>query len=360
MTDIDRLCDTDTIERMVRLVDHDWTVRRDTSEASGRHFLHRLCVDTPSGSRECILKAPEDDVEFCAEARLLTVLGTETDLPVPAVLGVVDKHETVPTPFFVMEPLPGDSIHKTKTDTLSRSTLRQIAVSSGRHLATLHDLNAVDTYGVITVNRTETLSGGRPAGRLDQLTVPEGDRFWPTHVETSIEGILDNLPDSRFEGIIPDVRSVVGSLVTELRADGPFEPVVGRVENSLDNILIDAATGEVTGMLDWEFVATMTAANDLVLAEFWLSGGPWGLLPSTPDYRQLIRTDLLEGYRNVGCGQVVEEFHSHRDLYELLQSLRTMLLFDGMFDPLGATEEQREKAAAMLRERAEDIVDDNL
>lgn len=360
MINTHRLCDTDDIERMVQLVDHHWTVHRDAPEASGRHFLHRLHVDTPTGFRKCILKAPEDDREFCREARLQTVIGSETDLPVPAVLGVVDEHDAVPSPFFIMESLPGKSIHKTETGTLSCETLRRTAVSSGRHLATLHTLDAVDAYGVVTVDRTETLSGKLPTERLDQLTVPQGDRCWPAHVETSIDRILDDLSDPRFTDIVPDVRPAVDSLVAALRVDGPFEPVVGRVENSLDNILIDAATGEVTGLLDWEFVAGMTAANDLVLAEFWLSGGPWGLLPSTPDYRQLVRSGLLDGYRNAGHGRAIEELQSHHDLYELLMVFRTMLLFDGMFDAFGATDKQRERAAATLRSRVIGVVDDEL
>ena len=225
----------------------------------------------------------------------------------------------------------------------------------GRQLASLHEFAPIDAYGTIEVDPGETLTGEPPAGDRAQLMVPVGDESWPAHVERSIKGILDGLFDSQFEDIVPDARTATEPLIADLRADGPFEPVVGRVEHSLDNILVDVPTGELTGMLDWEFVAAMTAANDLVLAEFWLSGGPWDLFPSTPDHRRLVRAGLLEGYHDTGRSHVVEELQSHRDLYELLNSLRTMLLFDGIFDAFDATEEQREEAATTLRTRVADM-----
>ena len=344
---------------MVQLIDTSWTVVEDTPERSGRHFTHRLQVDMASGPRGVVLKASQDGEDFCHEGRLLTVLEENTELPVPSVLGVVDEHDEFPAPIFLMEELPGESIHKSETDTLSDATLRCIAVSSGRHLAELHRLDAVDSYGVVAVNSGKMLHGERPKGDLGQLRISDGDESWPTHIESSIEGILDGLPDSPFEDVVVDVRPVVSPMVDNLRTNGPFDPVIGRVEQSMDNILVDVESGDVTGMLDWEFVASMTAANDLVLAEFWLSGGPWGLLPSTPDYRPLVREGLLEGYCSVGGELILDEYHSHRDRYELLLIVRTMLFFDGICDAFGATDTERDAAASNLRSRLSEVIDRN-
>lgn len=356
MSNDTRLTTTADIEQMVQLVDSDWTLHEETPESSGRHFTHRLRVDTASGEKRVILKASEDEDSFCHEARLLSVLDEATDLPVASVHGVVDEHGDLPTPFFIMEELPGESIHKSETDTLSKRTLRQIAVSSGRQLAMLHDLDAVDEFGAVSIEEGEPLLGGIPTSDPETLYVADGDASWATHVEASFDRILDALTDSRFDDVHSNVEAVAGSMVDALRADDSFDPVVGRVEHSMDNILVDLDAGEVTGMLDWEFVASMTPANDLVYAEFWLSGGQWSLLPSTTDYRDLIREGLLEGYRSRGAATVLDEYRTHRDCYETIQLLRTMVHFEGMFEAYGATDRQRSEAASVLQERLSEVM----
>ena len=357
MANDSRLITTADIERMVELVNPDWTLREGTPESSGRHFTHRLRIDTEAGEKRVILKTSKDDVSVCHEGRLLAVLNEATDLPVASVHGVVDEHRDLPTPFFIMEELPGESIHKSETDTLSERALRQIAVSSGRQLAILHELDAIDEFGVISVKEGQPLQGGMPAGDPGALYIPDGDTSWAAHLEDSFEEMLDALADSRFSDVRSDVRDAVEPMIAALRADGSFEPAVGRVEHSMDNILVNSGAGEVTGMLDWEFVASMTPANDLVFAEFWLSGGQWGLLPSTPDHRDLIMDGLLEGYRRRGSAAVLEEYRTHRDCYETIQLLRTMVVFEGIFDAYGATNRQRSGAASVLRERLSEVIE---
>jgi len=351
-----RLTATADIERMVQLVNPDWTLRDDTAESSGRHFTHRLRVDTGAGETRVILKASKDDDSYCQEARLLAVLDGAKELPVASLHGVVDQHDDLPTPFFVMDELPGVSIHKSETDTLSKETLRQIAVSSGHQLAKLHQLNPIDEFGVISVSEGESLHGGTPTSDPAMLSVTGGEASWAGHMEDSFDALLEALADSQFGCISAEVSAAANSGVDGLRADDSFDPVVGRVEHSLDNILVDRDAGLVTGMLDWEFVASMTAANDLVFAGFWLSGGQWGLLPSTPDYRDVVREGLLEGYQHTGKTGVLAEYRVHHECYEILQLLRTMVHFDGMFDAYGASEQQRQGAALALRNRISEVV----
>lgn len=357
MTDPDRLCRTADIERLVRRVDDDWRVRTDEPIAAGRHSLHRLGLETSEGDREVVLKVPVDDVDRATEPRLLAVLAEHAELPVPAVLGVVDEAADLPTPAFVLEALPGESVHKTETDDLDRGTLRRIAVASGRLLAELHRIDAVDRFGVVEVDAGAALDGERPSGSLDRLSVPDGDERWPEHVETSFVELCEGLAGSQFEGAAEEIERTVGPLVDDLREDVPFEPVLGRTEHSLDNLLFDPDAGEVTGLLDWEFVAATTAANDLALAAFWLSGGPWGLLPGTPDYRDLVREGLLAGYRDGGGDVAVTEFRDHRALYELLVTARTMLLFDELLDHLDPSATERSAAADELRARVAATID---
>lgn len=357
MTDQVRLCDTEAIEQMVRVVDPDWTVLRDVPISSGRHWLHRLHLNTPSGTCKCVLKATTDSWDYCKEARLLSILAQHTNLPVPTVLGAVDTHDTLPAPFFLMEALPGESVHKTETNELSTECLRGIATSSGVYLAQLHQFDAVDAYGGINVERGPLLTGGVPAGNREGVSVSDGCQSWPVHLEDMFDGILDALSDSLFEDVLPEIEPAGKTLLAGVATDGPYVPVVGRVENSLDNLLVDLDTNEVTGLLDWEFITAMTAANDLVLAEFWLSGGPWSLIPSNPDPRDTVRAGLIAGYGRASqvSDRVLDEFRTHHDLYALLSYLRVMQLFEGMFAPLPVTAEEREAAQQELRTRVRTI-----
>jgi len=94
----------------------------------------------------------------------------------------------------------------------------------------------------------------------------------------------------------------------------------------------------------------------IVFVEFWLSGGQWGLLPSTPDHRELVREGLQEGYRTIGSTTALEEYQAHHDCYETLQLLRTMVHFEGMFEAYGATEQERAGAMSVLRDRLAEVI----
>lgn len=342
--------DEAAVEQMVRQVDPAWRVRSQDAIDAGRHRSYRVRIETAAGERDSVLKVPGEE-GFATEPRLLSVLGAETALPVPAVLGVVDDHDDMPAPFCLMTALPGRSVHKRATDTLSGGVLEGITVSSGRHLAELHSLDAVDAFGPIEVIAGDPLRGGIPSGDPELLSVPGGDRSWPAHLDRELPALCEELRGTRFETVVPEIRPRIDPLVDNLRSAGQFEPVVGRVEQSLDNLLFDPEDGTVTGLLDWEFVAGTTAAMDLTLATFWLSGGPWSLLPSTPDYRDLVREGLLRGYRAESDGTAIDEFHDQGDLYRLVNLLRVMALFGGMFDVLGTSEEHRGRAARALESR---------
>lgn len=350
MSDRSPADDEAAVEQMVSQVDPAWRVRSQDAIDAGRHRSYRVRIETDAGERDSVLKVPGEE-GFATEPRLLSVLGAETSLPVPAVLGVVDDHGDLPPPFFMMTALPGRSVHKRDTDTFSRNVLEGIAVSSGRQLAELHSLDAVDAFGPIEVDAGDPLRGGTPSGDPGLLSVPGGDRSWPAHLDGELADLCEELRGTRFKTVGPEIRSRIDPLVDNLRSAGQFEPVVGRVEQSLDNLLFDPEDGTVTGLLDWEFVAGTTAAMDLTLATFWLSGGPWSLLPATPDYRDPVREGLLRGYRAESDGSAIDEFHDHGDLYRLVNLLRVMALFDGMFDALGTSEERRGRAAEVLESR---------
>lgn len=354
----DRTISHETISEMVQRIEPTWVVREATPADDGHHVVYHLDIETKTGRRQCVLKAtpPEKSPTCDDEARLLAILGARTSLPVPEVLGVVDEHEEVPAPLFISSTLPGANYNRTKLPEFSEATIGRLARSTGRHLAELHGLDAVDAYGFVDVDADETRTGGRPRATVEQIVVRGPVHSWTDYLTAEADRILTRLDATRFGDLCPTVEPVLEARIDDL--SGTFTPVVARIDQSLDNVLLDSETGAVTGLLDWEFCVAATPAYDLSFVEHSLAGGHWTLLPGSPDHREVIRSAMLDGYSDASSSRIVEQVHENRECYALLVALHTMLNFDGWLARSGTfdvTAQQREKAAAQLRKRVESV-----
>jgi aminoglycoside phosphotransferase (APT) family kinase protein len=285
------------------------------------------------------------------EARLLAILGRQTDIPVPKIYGIVDDHETIQAPFMLLEAMPGQTRQRTELPSLSDSSLRNIARDTGRHLAHLHQLDAVDSFGFLTAD-DPILQGESPDGGTDSITVvdPISDwrdrlRDWGIETMTSLEG-------TRFADVPSDAERVLKHKIENV--EGEFEPVLARIDNALENILLE--NGRLRTMLDWEFTIAATPGYDLSSVTWSLAGGPYLVTLDAPR-RTLIREALLDGYRTAdGPGSIVQ-FEANRDCYELLTVLRSMTLLDDWLEEFHL-EISAERAAAALRTEVSALLDD--
>lgn len=351
----------DAITDIVQRIEPTWTVREATLATAGYHLVYHLDIETGDGSRQCVLKAtpPEGDPVCGEEARMLAVLGAHTDLPVPEVLGVVDDDPDLPTPLFLASELPGANDDRTALAEFSDAEIEALGRSTGRHLARLHGLDAVDGYGFVGVDTAGTLDGGRPDAAREAITVEEPTDSWETYVREERDRVLGVLEETRFDDIAPEVEPTLDAYVEDLSGD--FWPVLGRIDQSLDNVLTDPDTREVTGLLDWEFCVATTPGYDIEFVAESLSGGHLTLLPEYPDPRDALREAILAGYREAGGEAVVEQFRANRECYELLTHLHAMLNFDPWFDDIDVvdvTDEQRAAAAREARERVRSMIGD--
>jgi hypothetical protein len=111
--DLERELPEDEIERMIHLIDPVWGLRESSFVADGISAIYQVHVETTASVEEFYLKAtpvPKDvDMQprVNAEARLTECVRRHTDIPVPTVIGAVDDHDAVRTPFFLMEAMPG-------------------------------------------------------------------------------------------------------------------------------------------------------------------------------------------------------------------------------------------------------------
>lgn len=350
----------DTISEIVQHIEPTWTVSGTRPATEGGHVVYHLDVETSYGTRQCILKAtpPDQDPTCGDEARLLAVIDSHTALRVPEVLGAVDEHERWPTPLFLASTLPGANYGRTRLSEFSTAEVARLARSTGRQLATLHRLDAVDAFGFVDVATSDRLDGGRPSDDVAQITVRDPIDDWSTYLDSEVDRITEIVAETRFADVVSTVRPVLETGIDGLV--GPFDPVVARIDQSLDNLILDPETSAVSGWLDWEFCVAVTPAYDLAFVEHSLAGGHWAFLPDAPDYRDTIRSGLHDGYREAGPARVVKQARENYAYYSLLAEAHAMANFDHWFDDLdivAADETAVDSAAANLRERVRVMAD---
>ncbi|PSP78016.1 hypothetical protein BRC70_00565 [Halobacteriales archaeon QH_6_68_27] len=159
-------------ERTVATVDDTCTVREATGIDAGGNETFRVTVETPDGRRECVLETSTGGGNLDAEARLLRLLGGETDVPVPSVVGVVDEHPDLPAPFFLMERLDGEQ----PPAEIPVADLTTYARDVGRYLGAVHELDAFDGYSPTVAARDIDPSdrgGTTPLACEYGLTIPD-------------------------------------------------------------------------------------------------------------------------------------------------------------------------------------------
>lgn len=316
-----------TIREMVHLVDPDWEVRGARPAERGFSPVYHLVLDTPDGPRECYLKAgPEaDDPGVVADARIQALLHDHTDIPVPEVVGAVDEHTEVPTPFYLMSPMPGHELSYEQVGWLSDEALRRLASQLGRHLGQLHGLDAVDAYGHVGAAPAREYVGERPAGDAADLAVTDGYDTWPDFLEAWVDRELERHESSPFADLTSELDAWFRGRLTHL--SGPFEPVLGRNDHGLHNLLVDPETGKITAMLDWAYTLGVTPPFDVGYAVYIFGGSYLAGIDGVPDRRKLVRGELLAGYRET-APDLVETVGTRLQLSEVLAMTRIMNDFE--------------------------------
>jgi hypothetical protein len=349
----DRTLPRDAIERMVEEVRPGWTVTDATLADDGHTSVYHLSVEAADGAQEIVLKATPDGQPrgVGMEARLMTVLSERTSIPVPWVHGAVERHGDLRAPFFLMAAVEGADLSFEETPTLADDAIERTARETGRYLAQLHALDAVDVFGQVTVEG-QAPGGDRPPTDLGGLTVWEPTGSWPERLDAWVDDHLDVLEGSRFDDLVPALADHLSREVDAL--SGPFEPVLGRVDHGVHNLLLDAETGSIEAMLDWAFTLSVPPTYDLSCVEYVLSGSVLAPLPDAPDRQALVREALCAGYRGE-AGALPEHYREHRQCYQLLSRVLSMTHVAG--DIAQVPEEDYDVVAAALRREAEAAMD---
>lgn len=329
----------ETVRRMARAVDRAWTVRHSMAVESGFSAVYRVTVETGTTTREIYLKAtPDGDGHghghgIPTDARVTSVLGASTSIPVPEVLGVVDEHADLPAPFYVTTAMPGSEVPYEEVGWVPDAFLHTTARQLGAHLGELHGVDAVGSFGHVTHDGSRTYAGGPPSGTVADLTVDDGFDSWTSFLEAWVERELDRHASSRFSSLTPRLESWCRNRVAA-RTD-THGPVLGRNDHGFHNLLVDPDTGDVTAMLDWAYTLAVTPAFDLQYATYLFGGAFLAAIPEVPDRRDLVRDALLDGYRRTAPDRS-EAVSTADPLYEMLAAVRVMNDFDQLAPRLPA------------------------
>ncbi|MFC6907041.1 phosphotransferase family protein [Halalkalicoccus tibetensis] len=311
-----------TLEEMLQTVNPAWELRDATPAEGGFCSTYQIILSSNNTTRDLYVKASPDGQTYSipTEARLQATLNTQTTIPVPKVHGITDDHETLPTPYFIMEALAGEAVAYERIGQLEDEALRRLARELGEYLAELHSIPVLENFGHVRHNGP-ALTGDRPSGDPGILTVNDPYIDWPTCLQAYATRELDRHAESRFAELTPQLRHWVEASIENLQ--GPFEPVLGRNDHGLHNLLIDPATGEITAMLDWGYTLAVPATFDFEFAVYLFSGAFLAGLPDVSDRRSLVREAMLEGYRTVAPDRA-NVLVTPEPLYEALAMTRVM------------------------------------
>lgn len=257
------------VREMVRNLRAEWSVAGIERAEEGTNFVATVEVATPAGTRTAVLKAttagfvPPESAR--AEPRVLSLVGRETSIPVPAVYGFRDDHPDHPTPFYLMEHVEGEN-YEGQAKALPRAIRERICTDAGRYLAELHELGPLPTAGTVGVADGDLAvldSGDFTAYDDPREMVLEGAE---EAVDALAEGgFFPGKADDRerFADLVPPLREYLRGTVPALPEPDP--PTYHHRDYRYGNLLVDPDTGETRAVLDW--AGTMSAEPAYAIAD---------------------------------------------------------------------------------------------
>lgn len=310
----------EALQQMVQSIRTGWTVRESTAEGNATDAVYHISARTPEGDRDCVLKActAVPVADFRPEPYIFSLLSQRTTVPGPRVIGVIDEHTDLPSPFFLMERCNGVTVEEAA---LSTAALERVAHDAGRYAGQYHAVAEFQRFGRLRVNPEVEKSHDGVVFDGQTLAVDEeGTTSWRMWVEDLYRNWIEDL-DEEFVDLKPALESFIESRMDTL--DGPFNATLGHIDYKHWNVLVDPETAETTAVLDWGHATAMDSDYDLYLTEEHLS--QWA--PLNSPRRQRIRTALEAGYSETNSLERDPQFDKRRELYLALSRLQPLVWF---------------------------------
>ena len=218
--------------------------------AGGRSNLTFLVTDD-NGIRYVLRRPPLGHVlatahDMAREHRIISAVG-QTDVPVPATLGLCTDETVNGAPFYVMNFVDGVVLDNAeKAELLDRSLRRSASFNLIDVLCELHDVD-IDAVGLGNLAKRE--------GYIERQI-----KRWSTQWENSKTREL------------PEIDEVVRLLSTKVPRQQDVSIAHG--DFRFGNVLTDVTTGRIAAVLDWELCTLGDPLADLGYIGVYWSDGP--------------------------------------------------------------------------------------
>lgn len=335
----DSLHSLDEIRRLVAAMIDGWTVTDARAAEEGTDAIYFVTAETPAGTREAVLKVCEfvSPEAFRPEPRLLELMNHRTSIPVPSVLAVLDDHDELPSPAFLMECYRGEVVDRTD---LGRDALSRVAREAGRNLGEIHAVGTFDEFGTVRLARDADRPASVALPNGEGLAVGDPRESWRARLADVASGSIDDLHE-RFADLEGPLRDAIEPRIAALP---DVEPVMIHGDYRLGNLLVDPETGVTRAVLDWGNHHTGHAETDLASTEQYLCG--WALPDA--DRRRFVRERLYAGYAETNDLDRDEGFCERRETYLLVVRCFPLVWFDLWY--ADADENERYRIAERHRE----------
>jgi aminoglycoside phosphotransferase (APT) family kinase protein len=251
--------------------------------AGGRSNLTFLVTDD-NGIRYVLRRPPLGHVlatahDMAREHRIISAVG-QTDVPVPATLGLCTDESVNGAPFYVMNFVDGVVLDNAeKAELLDKSLRRSASFNLIDVLCELHDVD-IDAVGLGNLAKRE--------GYIERQI-----KRWSTQWENSKTREL------------PEIDEVVRLLSTKVPRQQDVSIAHG--DFRFGNVLTDVATGRIAAVLDWELCTLGDPLADLgYIGVYWSDGPASALRANDPTpaggfttYRELVERYATKTGRDV-------------------------------------------------------------
>lgn len=258
-----------------------------------------------------VLQLCKEQTWLRTESVLLAQIGERTNVPVPSVLAA-DVTDGVA--FMITAYVSGEDLHEQFTE-LGRERQRQISLTFGTYLGTLHDQFRFDGYGALAVDD-------------GALTAHSGD--WHEWLAEYGRTAVEKLP-VEFAPIREELRAVFDEQSREQQPAARLFPWDFRPGNAV------VAGGQVAAILDWEAPIAAAPALSVAKAEYLVAR--WYADDPAP-----LREAFIRGYERI------REYPDVRPVHRVAAIADSAVDSTGAVTNPGYPELDREAAVAFHRE----------
>jgi aminoglycoside phosphotransferase (APT) family kinase protein len=293
----------------------------------GKNAVYRISLDGGPAEEIIVKAATATPNRVRSEAAAINHVEEQTEIPVPTVLGTVlpdDEENPLDVSWLLTESVPGESVGP--KDEIDQELFEQVAHEAGQYLGRLHAECTFEGVGPLQITE-------------DGLDAALPEDQWADVYRQLVESQLDELEGTRFETLIPEVRTHLEEAAQQVRHEESAQPVMVHLDFRPANFrLLPGEPPVIEAVLDWGGVAAAPPAYELAQTERVLLDR-FGL---ADENISAAKEQFYAGYEQVRGSRTAHTREMQRRFYDHPACLRLMKHFGRLMadEPAEVTEER--------------------